>query len=304
MTSPMIRRLKTLKHRLFLAKKAVRRAPDRLATRISTARPYAFNPNAYRQAPSGMNFHRHTSSTFKVNHLLYEPMASKPPTDAIPAVMYCFWTGTNALTPPRRAALAALRSVNADVDVRLVTPETLPDFILDSHPLHATYERLSYVHRSDYLRAYFMHHHGGIYCDLKEMHTPWSPLLERANRDPNVWACGPSEPNRRNSDPATGRLGFEQRIHYERLIFQAAFAFRPGSPWTETWLAEVERRLDYFTTLLWQHPAEQPFGENPDYPVPWYALLAQVLGPLSLKYSQHTLIDPSMSFNYHLGGHR
>ena len=46
------------------------------------------------------------------------------------------------------------------------------------------------------------------------------------------------------------------------------------------------------------------FGENPDYPVPWYALLAQVLGPLSLKYSQHTLIDPSMSFNYRPGGHR
>lgn len=304
MTTALIARLKELKHQSLIARKRLRRAPDEVAATISDLVPYKFDELAYRADSEGHDFHRHTSVTFKVNHLLFPARRHRAPTRPIPFVMYCFWTGPNRLSRPRQRALESLKRVNPEIEVRLVTPQNLSEYLVQGHPLHPAYEDLSYVHRSDYLRAYFMHHHGGVYCDLKEMHQPWAPLLRQANADPSIWACGPCEPNSRSSDPALGRLGLEQRLHHRQLLFQAAFAFRPYSAWTEMWLAEVERRLNYSEPLLRHAPAEQPFGYNKDYPVPWYALLSQVLAPLSLKYSRHSLIDPSMHFTYRPGGHR
>ena len=48
-----------------------------------------------------------------------------------------------------------------------MTPANLQDWVVAGHPLHPAYNDLSLVHRSDYLRAYLLHHHGGGYCDLK-----------------------------------------------------------------------------------------------------------------------------------------
>lgn len=297
--------LKQVKHSAFLLRKSAKRLPDTVRRAYAQGRPFRLDERRYRMGDDPLNFSRHRSSTFGVNHVLFPPAGNNwGPRGEIPSVMFCFWTGANALTPPRVRALQVLRAVNPDLDVRLITPEDLPTYIIPEAPLHPAYPYLSLVHRSDYLRAYFMHHHGGVYCDLKEMWQPWRPLVDRANAAPHVWACGPAEPRSGSSAPLPGVFGRDQRTHFSRILFQAAFAFKPGSPWTQAWLDEVERRLNYFAGLLESHPAQDPFGETGGYPVPWYALLSEVAAPLSLVYSDHALVDNSYQYFYRPEGHR
>ena len=52
-------------------------------------------------------------------------------------------------------------------NVILITPEKLNKYILNEHPLHPSYYYLSEVHKSDYLRTYFMRFYGGGYSDIK-----------------------------------------------------------------------------------------------------------------------------------------
>ena len=59
------------------------------------------------------------------------------------------------------------------VDLVLVTPDNLGEWLVDDSPLHPAYEDLSLIHRSDYLRGYLMHHHGGGYIDIKQPLGSW-----------------------------------------------------------------------------------------------------------------------------------
>src|SRR5690606_1936777 len=74
-------------------------------------------------------------------------------------VLYAFWTGNNELTENRLRCLESIKK-NSGVPFVLVTPGNLEEYIVNEHPLHPAYEYLSLIHRSDYLRCYFMHHHG------------------------------------------------------------------------------------------------------------------------------------------------
>lgn len=98
------------------------------------------------------------------------------------------------------------------------------------------------------------------------------------------------------------RWGKEQQTYFSRTIFPACFAFRPHSPLTYEWLAEIERRLSYFSDLLDQNPADQPWGDNVNYPVPWNAIHGQIFSPLNLKYIDHIEAVPGILNEY--GPHR
>ena len=73
--------------------------------------------------------------------------------------IFCFWTGDNKMSENRLDAIASLRD-KAEVEIVLVTPADLDKFILTGFPLHKGFQYLSAVHKSDYLRCYFMHHYG------------------------------------------------------------------------------------------------------------------------------------------------
>lgn len=295
--------LKNTKHFCFIAGKSLRKAPDRIRALKYGRKSFIYDPSRY-EFTTELIGRRPLSSTFNVNHLWFTDSPYAAPTEPIPHKLFLFWTGDNPMSPPREKALESIRSANLGLEVILVDNSNLNTYIKQEWPLHKSYQNLSFIHRSDYLRAYFMHHHGGIYCDLKEMQGSWLSLIERANSNNSIWACGPSEIKSGSIDPATGPLGDDQKNYFSKVLFQAAFAFKPRSEWTYFWLKEVERRLDYFSDALSAHPAEQPFGLNSDYPVPWYSLLAQVHGPLALKYSSHALIDNSIKFIYRSTGHR
>jgi hypothetical protein len=78
----------------------------------------------------------------------------------IPEQIFCFWTGDNKMSQPRNIALDILIR-NAGVKVELITQKNLKKFLKKDFPLHEGFKHLSLVHKSDYLRCYFMHHYGG-----------------------------------------------------------------------------------------------------------------------------------------------
>ncbi len=94
------------------------------------------------------------------------------------------------LRPPMatiRAESLELIRRHAGVETILLTDDSLAEWILDDAPLHPAFGNLSAVHQSDYLRCYFMHHHGGGYVDLKPLTTSWAPEFDRLDATPGPW---------------------------------------------------------------------------------------------------------------------
>lgn len=111
--------------------------------------------------------HRDRYGELPRQYFLHRSAPQGPSSKQVPDLrVFCFWTGDNDLPPARVEGLDAMRQM-IGVPVELITPEKLPAWVVEGHPLHPMYSQLSYVHRSDYLRAYFMAHHGGGYSDIK-----------------------------------------------------------------------------------------------------------------------------------------
>jgi mannosyltransferase OCH1-like enzyme len=219
-------------------------------------------------------------------------------TEPVPRRIFCFWTGDNQIPAIRLASLDSMRSVNPDVDVVLVTPADLPDWELDSHPLHPAYEGLSYVHRADYLRCYFLNFHGGGYADIKPFATGWGRAFDRMNAS-DAWVMGYRNPIRlmtpNFADPRMERLMV--RTSAIRLG-QNAYVARPRTPISEEWLCEVEHVLTRVQDQLGQSPgATRSESIVPGYPLSWNEILAQVLDPLTLKYSAHVLYEQDLFYD-------
>lgn len=232
-------------------------------------------------------------------------LIAAPPADwtddhaPLPRRIFTLWTGDNELTPNRSRGLDSIRALNPAIDVVVVTPHNLADFVRPGAPLHPAYQHLSFVHRSDYLRAYLMHHHGGGYADLKTYFHPWEEFFEALERRPDRWVIGYPEIASDKTARLKGRLGRDIRRHYRIVAGQAAYVMRPGSPFTREWLAEVERLLDEHAEALAAAPGNA-YGDNPGYPIRWEAICANVLAPLGLKYHDRLLLDVRMRPHLHL----
>ena len=70
-------------------------------------------------------------------------------------------------------------------EVKVVNPTLRPYFVLPDQPLHRGFEYLSLTHKSDYLRCYLCHFHGGGYSDTKHFHTDWQPSFEKLAKSPS-----------------------------------------------------------------------------------------------------------------------
>lgn len=213
-----------------------------------------------------------------------------------PKRIFVLWTGGNTLTPNRQAGLESIRaSQSSRVEVILVTPENLHEWEVPEAPIPDVYQHLSYVHRSDYLRSYLMHHHGGGYSDIKPTAADWAPLFDRINTDPDAWVLGYPETASEYVARIESPVGRELHRQYARLVGNCAFICRPGTPLTSAWFDEVSSRLDYYRRALERAPAKDPFGDTGGYPVPWTALQGQVFQPLQLMFNNHVVSEPGIA---------
>lgn len=208
-----------------------------------------------------------------------------------PLRIFCLWTGSNEMSSNRVRAMDEIRRLNqADVDVVLVTPENLREWVVPEHPLHRSYDNLALIHRADYLRAYLMHHHGGGYSDVKAARHTWLPAFEGLNSDQGAWLLGYRELSYRHVAPAPPRLRRRLVVHHARLLGNGAYIVKPRTPFTTAWLKEAERRLDTWADALVDSPGDVFSGPD-GYPVPFYGLLGEIFHPLCLHHHERLRRD-------------
>jgi hypothetical protein len=219
--------------------------------------------------------------------------------------LFAFWTGDNPMSDVRKRCLDTFALTG--LEPTLVTADTITDWVEPDAGLHEAYPFLSAVHRSDYLRTYFMHHHGGGYADIKRQTGSWLPEVERLERSPRLVGAGYQEirggtvwPDR---NVVAGRIYWLSRSPPKPLVVMGrnalrgmrpllpgncAYYFKPGTPFTSAWLGELNRRLDLLLPALKLHPARDPRdrqGSASDYPVPWSFLLGDIFQPLAALWS-------------------
>ena len=202
-------------------------------------------------------------------------------------VLYIFWTGDNEITENRKKGIQSIKE-KAEVEVVLVTSDNLNDYILADYPLHKAYDYLSLIQKSDYLRCYFMLHHGSGYVDIKPCLNSWKGLFEKLNKS-EAWCLGSREKFPGGVANIGGVIGADCRKYYNNLIANGGYIFKPNSPIAAEWMDEIHERLDFFMDALIENPGDA-FGSG-DYPIPWAYLAGYIIPPLVLKYNERVLIE-------------
>ncbi|MFX0537514.1 hypothetical protein ACQBAT_00735 [Ornithinimicrobium sp. Y1847] len=205
-----------------------------------------------------------------------------------PETLWAFWLG-GELSAARRASLSALEA-QPGLEVRLVRS---PDEVLvEGHPFHPSFEHLHAVHRSDYLRAYVMHHHGGVYADVKPFTQALAPVLGRLNADATIWVVGYREITSNYVPDLLHVLGDHIRRHYRAVMGPSGFACRPETAFTAEWMRELHARLDYFVGAFEEAGARDcvPYSAPAAYPIRWSEILGDIIQPLSMKHQAHMLL--------------
>lgn len=213
-----------------------------------------------------------------------------------PRQVFVVWAGDNPLSGNRARSLEAIRA-KVGLPVHFVTPDTLDEWVVPGHPPHPAYEHLSLVHRSDYLRGYLMHHHGGGYVDVKEPLGSWEASFYAMGADPEAWVTSYHTSHANWIGKLRGRLGRDILVNYRLMFGKGSLLMRSHTPLTAEWLAEMEARMDAVAGALERHPGGV-YGDDPYYPLSWTDLLGRVLDPLTLKYQQHVRFDDRLLLHF------
>ncbi|GEM_PF-200552 len=218
-------------------------------------------------------------------------------------VIYCFWTGDNEMNTNRKEAIKTIEK-NVNVKVKLITKDNLQKYVLPNFPLHESYNYLSDVHKSDYLRCYFMHHYGGGYTDIKAHDKSWSNAFFQLNKNKDAFAIGYREINAKGvgyvdlfyEEENVKFLNRDMEKHFFYLLGNCSYIFRPYTSFTYEWITELHRRLDILSKDLKENSGNV-MGDNEGYPIAWTAILGQIFHPLCLKYHSHLLINEDLKPN-------
>lgn len=222
--------------------------------------------------------------------------------EKIDRIIYCFWTGTNEITENRKEGLEALNKYSG-VEVKLIKPDNLDEYILGNYPLHPAYQYLSLVHKSDYLRCYFMYHYGGGYSDIKKNKNNWVDIFQELDDNNFFYLAGYPEfdPLQMGGKGLNSDLDKDIFRYFRLCIGNCGFICKPYSPYVAEWYQELHRKLDLMYDDLKLNPGIER-GFNKGYPVAWFDILSKIMVPLSLKYNKHILYDKRLmpDFNDYL----
>ena len=216
----------------------------------------------------------------------------------IPKVVYIFWFSHTDITPAftirRFNALNSLIN-GLKVPVIIITSENYKFFEKKEYPIHEGFNYLSGNHKSDYLRAYMLHHYGGGYHDIKFREKSWENEWEKLS-DPNYWILGRQE-------FYEDAIGYPPNCEYlkkeyNKLVTMGWVICRPNNEYTKELLDTIHTTLDNCIEKLKECPATKPrFPEPIDidinnkikYPLRWLELMGEISHTLMLKYNSHIL---------------
>lgn len=202
--------------------------------------------------------------------------------------VFCFWFG-EPMSANRENALNVMSS-KIGIPLYLVTEEVLKQYEVE--PFHRAFSRLIPVHKSDYLRAYFMRHFGGGYCDIKYINSSWGDAFEML-KSSEKYALGYKEVGEHGVAKCEGSSVHEHlKANWEKLIGCGAFICKNNTPFVNEWLDAVEKKLDENMDRL----------INSWYPFEWTSLMGDIFHPLVYKYSnfiiQEDSVKPDFGRNY------
>lgn len=202
-------------------------------------------------------------------------------------VIYCFWVGNHlSMTENRYNSLKSIED-NSNVEVKLITNDNLEQFILKEHPLHEGFEFLSEVHKSDYLRTYFMNFHGGGYSDIKPCSWDWNPYFDKLNNSDSYGIGAPEDEFELSVTPKVRPwIG----KYWQRLMTNDLYIFKPNTTFTNAWYNTLIHLMDIKLEGLKRSPATHP-REAADtfvtgYPIEWGEILLEVFHPLCYLHSE------------------
>ena len=198
--------------------------------------------------------------------------------------IFVFWTGDNAINDNRKSSINQLKALS-DCEVIMVTKDNLHEWIKE--PLHESYQYLSAVHKSDYLRTYFMHFYGGGYSDIKKTRGTWLSAFDNLESS-DAYASG-----YRESAPYDVAYHPAQSS-YRNIIGNCSYICKPNTNFTKEWYDNMISLLDSKLDSLKLHPASHPYDKAEDkdssYPIEWNEMLGRIF---------HRLVYENMSkFNY------
>ncbi|PUA81530.1 hypothetical protein [Nocardioides currus] len=272
------------KHLGFVANKRSRRWARKTKFEVATVafrdadrfRPFVYRPDRYADTFLSHDVRTDGDSEF-------------------PRRVFAVWTGDNEMSPNRMANLGRIRQ-QIGLPLELVTSDSLDTWLVPGHPLHGSYRDLSLIHRSDYLRGYLMHHHGGAYVDIKQPLGSWLPSYEQMAADPDIWVTSYSSSHANWIGKLRGRLGRDILLHYREMFGKSGFMMRSHTPLTAAWMAQMHHILDEKAAQIAAQPGGVYGAEG--YPLSWTDLLARVLDPLTLKYLAHVRCDDRMLLHF------
>jgi hypothetical protein len=225
--------------------------------------------------------------------------------------VFCFWMNDGELPEIRKKNLQLL-SLNCGVPVELITKYNLNDWIIENEPLHPSFEFLSEVHKSDYLRCYFMHHYGGGYSDIKNVQGSWVGFFNFLVSTDKFDVIGYQEqhPDHIANTVLDDFEPFDNEVlkeNYNLLIGCGAFICKPKTSFTEEWFELVNKKLSQYYDLLKSNPAQHPRDHKKpntispsNYPLYWSGILGNIFHPLCFKHRNRIMRElhyPIMS-NY------
>lgn len=236
---------------------------------------------------------------FADTFLAHDHPVTRETTEPVPRRIFCFWTGDNDVPDVRLRSLESMQAVHPEIPVVLVTPDDLAPYVLPEHPLHDAYEGLSFVHRSDYLRCYFLNFHGGGYADIKPFRTSWADAFDRMDGS-DAWLMGVRNPIRLMTPNFTDRRLQRWMVRTSDIrLGQTAYIARPRTPISEEWWRQLNVVIDQVADRLTRTPGPIRANSPLDgYPLHWNQILAQVLDPLTVKYSRHLLYEQDLHFDH------
>ena len=206
--------------------------------------------------------------------------------------LYCFWTGNNEMTENRKRNIETLQW--SGLDVQLVTPDNLNDYLLNDAPLHEGYQYLSDTHKSDYLRCYFMNFYGGGYSDIKNTRYSWVDSYKLMKQS-NKWING--YPEKKEIDVARGDDEKMNKIllkNYSKLVGNGSYIIEKNTDFTNEWYSEMLKMMDSKYEELKKFPARKPRENHPSekddykYPLKW-AEFNSIFHKLVYKYNDKVL---------------
>ena len=202
--------------------------------------------------------------------------------------IYVFWTGDNEMNEIRLNSIEKLKEIS-ECNIILITNKNLKEYILPFVPLHPSYEYLSFTHRSDYLRTYFMHFYGGGYSDIKCTTGSWKSSFDELYNSNNFWINGYTE--------VKDGVAYEPlKNNYNELIGNGAYICKPKTLLTTEWYNSMILLLDEKLEKLKEFPATFPQDclevSNGKYPIKWTEMLGDIFHKVCYKYKEkllHTL---------------